>query len=505
MNITKCNCATLKGVQCTKNKIKGSNYCGIHTKKCSGDFGQKVPSRDDSIPNSNVIIRDLQDNIANLKEIANKCASKHEILLAEIEKCKIEKEKILKNMKNDDRIKIEPRRTGGELDVPRRYNRMGGELEKVPRHEWIRQNAEIVTAVKPSTATFKLLNDVLSIYKFPFILKNLDICKSVAKNENNAFTKMTNSMRIIYPNKFNINNVLQHNRYRHPIHINPKYENGVKVVNYDDINQDKMKQVLGYDKSAADNIDTKPELKGLRYSILGWTPVKGNITNEAYICHTWGVNMESRNTTDGRYVFGSTNTPDMDKYYELLSLVMCQIAAAADEVHKQTNKNVLMRISGLGLGAWSTAVDLHLPDIKKKYLEYLKIITATNRPWLTIMHPMFYIKTTVKIENGNINEALPSHPANTMADPFGPPNSVPINSVLLIINAWDDRSFIGNAGSIDNTLDGWITSGSGTFTKNYTKTDGMGSNFENSCYLHNSFFHPSLFADTQKHIGIQCV
>jgi hypothetical protein len=531
MNRTKCNCATLKGIQCTKNKSKGSTYCGIHKKKCNVDFGQEKKPRNYPDGNAAETIKDLHDNIATLKEFANECVSQHKILLDEIEKCKMEKEKIIESItpgkfvydphttalkikkgvsRFDDmpvdhpihttpgKFVYDPHTTA--LKIKKGVSRFDDMPVDHPRHTTPRK-AELS---KIASIRMQMLNDVLSIYKFPFILKNLDICKSVLANEKNEFTKMDDSMRIIYPNKFDIDNVLRHNEFRHPIHIEPSYNNEVKKVDYSRVNQDKMNQNLRYDKADADNIDTIPELKELRYSILGWTPVKGGITDEAYICHTWGVNMESRNTVDGKYVFGSGSTADMNKYYELLSLVMCQIAAAADEVHEQTNKKVLMRISGLGLGAWSAAVKIKLPEIKQNYLEFLKKMTR-RKPWLTIMHPRYENKDTLKIENGNIlNYDGHNHPANTKADPFGPPESVPVDSMLLIINAWDDRSFIGNGGSTDNTLDGWITSGTGNFSANYTVNNVMGSNFENACYLHNGFFHPTLYKDKKKQIGINC-
>jgi len=349
------------------------------------------------------------------------------------------------------------------------------------------------------------LDDVLSIYKYPFLGDNLSYCQHVF-NTSQLFDHMSDSMRLIYPSSFDKNDVFTHLKYRHPIHIDPTYVNGIKKVNYGSIHEDKMKKVLGYDKSTAHHIDTIPALKDLRYSILGWTPLhNSDIAQEAYICHTWGVNLESRYTTDGRYVF-SNGSCDDTKYFYLMALMMCQIEAAANEVHRQTGKRVVMRVSKLGLGVWASALKVNGKIPEKYPIQYRNFLIqmTKNKPWLTIFHPDFDNKKTFKIQQENISDNYPGfdHLANTFADPFGPPDTIPDDSILLIINAWDDKSFIGNAGSHDNSLDGWIVSGSvGWPSWNGSK---IGSNFKNACYLHNSFFHPSMFTDKNKLVKIDC-
>jgi hypothetical protein len=341
------------------------------------------------------------------------------------------------------------------------------------------------------------LDDVLSIYNFPFLGDNLSYCQHVF-NTNQLFDHMRDSMRLIYPSSFDKNDVLAHLKYRHPIHINGPQ--------YDSIDQNRMQQYLGYNRNTVTQVDADLNHKNIRYSILGWTPLyNSDIASEAYICHAWGVNLESKYTTDGKYVF-SNGSCDDKKYFELLGLMMCQIEAAAYEVHRQTGKRVVMRISKLGLGVWASALKVNnqIPERYPTQYKNFLIQMTKNKPWLTIFHPDFDNKKTFKIQQENISDSYPGfdHPANKLADPFGPPNTIPADSILLIINAWDDRSFIGNAGSHDNSLDGWIVSGSvGYPSWNGTK---IGYNFKNACYLHNSFFNPSMFTDKNKSVKIDC-
>ena len=369
---------------------------------------------------------------------------------------------------------------------------------------------------QPPAGGIPTLDNVLTIYSNisgyygndgkGFLGKNYDYCNQIFKH-NTSFRKMTNSMRIIYPDQFDKNEVMTHLKFRHPIHISgPSYsDNG------------NMKRYLGYSKEDALNIDKQLGPKNIRYSILGWTPLISNIAKEAYICHTWGVNLESEYTTDGQYVFSSgSGVCDDAKYFQLMGLMMCQIEAAANEVYEQTKKKVVMRVSKLGLGAWATALKVkdnvtHKNIVPDKYIERyrtLLVLMSENKPWLTIFHPDYDKKKTFKIQNNQISDNYlgHDHAANTLADPFGPPNSIPDppnDSILLIINAWDDRSFIGNGGSTDPTLDGWIVSGSAGGNYSWDNKQ-IGSNFTNACYLHNSFFHPSLFTDEQKSIPIHC-
>ena len=362
---------------------------------------------------------------------------------------------------------------------------------------------------QPAVGGIPTLDNVLTIYSTlgygidgkGFLGKNYEYCDRIFNKNNTSFGKMADSMRIIYPNKFKKNEVLKHLKYRHPIHINgPKYNQ---------INKTKMKNCLGYSKTYALAVDKQLGPKNIRYSILGWTPLESDIAKEAYICHTWGVNLESQKTTDGRYVF-SSGVCDDAKYFELMGLMMCQIEAAANEVRKQTNKKVVMRVSKLGLGAWANAllVTKVVPvKYKDKYKEFL-VSMSKHKTWLTIFHPDHEMtdSKTFKIENGieYIDYEGSNYLANLRADPFGPPKSIPSDSILLIINGWDDRSFIGNKGSLDNTLDGWIVSGSVLGGHKNWQGAPIGSNFTNACYLHNSFFHPSLFTDEKKLISINC-
>ena len=58
---------------------------------------------------------------------------------------------------------------------------------------------------------------------------------------------------------------------------------------------------------------------------------------------------------------------------------------------------------------------------------------------------------------------------------------IELRKFLLLVNAWDPMSFIGNGGSMDSTIDGFLVSGA-----------SYGKKLMNSSFLHNVFFSTSL-------------
>eukprot|EP00951_Prasinocladus_malaysianus_P050416 scaffold680265_cov62-Prasinocladus_malaysianus.AAC.1 len=53
--------------------------------------------------------------------------------------------------------------------------------------------------------------------------------------------------------------------------------------------------------------------------------------------------------------------------------------------------------------------------------------------------------------------------------------------MFAVVNAWDSHSLIGNGGSQDASVDGWLVSGC-----------GANKAFRNTSYLHNTAYNPEL-------------
>ena len=70
------------------------------------------------------------------------------------------------------------------------------------------------------------------------------------------------------------------------------------------------------------------------------------------------------------------------------------------------------------------------------------------------------------------------------------PNQDP-NIIDVVVNAWDNRSFVGNGGSHDKTIDGFVVANAG----------GYNNDFRNTSYHHNFFFNPSM-RDSSKWVSV---
>ena len=90
---------------------------------------------------------------------------------------------------------------------------------------------------------------------------------------------------------------------------------------------------------------------------------------------------------------------------------------------------------------------------------------------------------------------------NYKADPFGGRIQYEDESILLIVNAWDEGSFIGNKGSIDHSLDGWTVAGGHYLFKSGIWGKPLGTYSSNLSYFHNVFYQKQLLNDILWYYG----
>jgi hypothetical protein len=137
-------------------------------------------------------------------------------------------------------------------------------------------------------------------------------------------------------------------------------------------------------------------------------------------------------------------------------------------VGEKTNKTPVIRLPRIGLGAFISAIN-------PKYLE--DIIEANayaiEYVWPKSTHD---VKVILCEYDSNRFRRLNSSVIRTaQCDLFniGPQNP---GETLILVNAWDNRSYIGNGGASDPTIDGFMVSGV-----------SAGKTFPNSSYTHNHF------------------
>ncbi len=330
----------------------------------------------------------------------------------------------------------------------------------------------------------QFLNNVLSIYQYNFLEFAINYVYKIWQST--KFSKINNSAKLIVSSNVPYKSIIDHLVYRHPIHINgPQYS---------DINLKRLKLFMGLTRDLISNIQNDSNIK---YGIIAQTPILQHSQSiqqrKVWILHTWGVNLESRFTTDANYVFSSGSFSSR-KYLHLLQNMFDIIENGCIYVHSKTKKNIVLRITKLGFGAWINEMPKKLiPVMASKYEEWLLDLQSRHF-WLQIRHPRNPTHTTVTPINNTWIVAENNHDIFGKPKNVIDPNYIPIdkNSELIIVNAWDDRSFIGNGGSRDFSIDGYmVAGGSNTFPKSEFNMP-MGKNMINASYLHNPFFCTNL-------------
>ena len=293
--------------------------------------------------------------------------------------------------------------------------------------------------------------------------------------------RSSRSVVLVIPNftkqNFSVDEIKQHLRIRLPAKFNGFDKAWLKMYN--------LKKVLLYTYEEAESLQRPPRL---RYSIVGDAHVSDG-GKKVYVIHTWGVNLESKNTEDGRYVFNEKGEFSFGRYKELLGLMSECIFKGVDWINTK-EKKVTMRVTKLGFGAWSDKLPHNYESTALD--EYRKLLfkgAKERKSWLTVLLVDYPQSRTYNLSQSNNLDNLVVAEYNH--DPFGA--SRPLDDgVLCFVNAWDLQTFIGNGGSRDQSLDGWMVNGGSR--RNYLgiHKKRLGHYFVNDSFLHNIFFNPSL-------------
>lgn len=335
---------------------------------------------------------------------------------------------------------------------------------------------------------------VFNVYRYPIVGPATAFVKETWQKYK---VKLQTEARLVVAPGFSDQDIAEHLAFRHPIHI--------EGPQYGPIHLNELKETIGDFRLTPRKLH-----HNLRYGVLNWTPIgtfnqTPGIARDVYFLHTWGVNMESADTTDYQHVF----QPDfkLDRYGGLLDLLFGIVFAGALHLHRRTKQTVVVRMVGLGLGVWITAVpDRYKSRVRSLYKSKMAQMSSNGKGWLEVRFPQ-YTATELFAEgawrvvenNGDPFGDYPRRAHTTILQPY------PANATVMIVNAWDDGSYIGNAGSHDDSMDGWTVAGGSHRFRYKLGFSGLsadlpamaeatlGANALNASYLHNAFFTPQIF------------
>lgn len=278
--------------------------------------------------------------------------------------------------------------------------------------------------------------------------------------------------------------ILQHLTKRIPVYFGkPKLEM---------FSWEKLHNILNYDYR---QLQIESNLvSNIRYAITGPINIMPNSNygeKRAWLVHLWGVNFESHDTDDYKVLYKKDNQIDIDSYLDrqvdIFNLIKNCIIYAKNQ---EGSKRVVVHFGMIGMGQYLKILN----NSERKiclllFLEgFISALKNTNNDdniiWrLCIYNTSEYDKVflekldKLELEYDNIIIGKGEKNGNCLNIDFSDDEQL-----NCIVNAWDSRSFIGNGGSQDLTLDGYIIANSG----------GFNTHFRNTGFFHNSFFCPNL-------------
>jgi hypothetical protein len=266
--------------------------------------------------------------------------------------------------------------------------------------------------------------------------------------------------RVVAPHQLSVRAVQRSLMYRYPVYF------GRPQRDLYDISE--LRRVLDY----------TPELapSSTRYAVVGQAFIG---RREIRVAHTWGVNLETQDTADYKAMVQRGRITQRGAYRHAVRTSIR--AAVLGCVMSHTRKNTVIRMPALGLGVFMNAVQ---PE--ERLFAAQTFVDAVHSAWLKLPD-----RQHVRIELA-LHTALPEGvewPDDVVQDTAAPWNNLfhirsqhwRRNTMVCMVNAWDNAAFIGNGMTRDHTIDGWLVAG-----------HGPGAAIANTSYLHNVFMSPQM-------------
>ena len=333
------------------------------------------------------------------------------------------------------------------------------------------------------------LTDEVDMEKFIQKPETIDLIKETVDNSGRMET-ISDSMCVVLPyskSTGNVSKILDKMIYRVPINIAGDIGG----------NSEQMSKYLGYEMTSA-----QENYNEMTYSIGGiaYTQDKGTIG----VCHTWAPNFESQESTDYKKMVKDGEL-DEDMYEKkmkqiLLPLLRCALSVGQkviESTRKDPNTKITLRLPLIGQGAFLQALDdSERLKCNKVFFRVIKESVSDMDDQLDVAllifnpdefeDPVFKDVHSIPVRlgrddaNWEVTDWSESDRLFTYLGRNGGNIVAPQwehEDVLVLANAWDDFSLIGNGGYADKSVDGFMVSGR--------------FGISNTSYLHNIAFTPS--------------
>jgi hypothetical protein len=166
----------------------------------------------------------------------------------------------------------------------------------------------------------------------------------------------------------------------------------------------------------------------------------------------------------------------LDKFLEIYEKIFISIFETAIIIYNQTNdkQNFTIRMPLIGVGAFLNAYKGDKLNLQTQIID--KLIKVRNKYKLNnniILDVCIIDSELKKYYDSELKKYYDSKSCDNLFNLIENSNL----KHTMIVNAWDNKSFIGNGLRRDGSIDGWLVGGW-----------GPNENLLNSSYLHNAFF-----------------
>lgn len=211
----------------------------------------------------------------------------------------------------------------------------------------------------------------------------------------------------------------------------------------------------------------------VRYVLAGKVVLRNSLSNSSWVFHTWGINLESPTTHDYKTFVDSKGQLKKKKYKKLLTDILGALLYGAMVVcEKEKEKEATMVLPQLGLGAFLSSLS-DPRQVDWCISSFLAILTS-----LADDYPKIKIHYCIYRGVAKTERLKPNLVVHQGCDMFGLLKHLAKVPLLIGVNAWDSKSWIGNGMARDPTIDGFMVAG-----------HGPGKAWQNSSYLHNPLLY----------------
>lgn len=195
---------------------------------------------------------------------------------------------------------------------------------------------------------------------------------------------------------------------------------------------------------------------------------------DTYVFHTWGINLESHLAEDYKTFVDTHGRLRREPYENLTVDIVTSLLYAAEKLRvERKKKRAHVVLPQLGLGAFLTGLKSK-EDKEWAIQNFLNILveTSKNLPNIHIYYCIYNANRKRVIDFGSNLSVY------YKGDMFQVLKSLKKVDLLIGVNAWDSKSWVGNGMARDPTIDGFMVAGTGPCRA-----------WQNSSFLHNPLLH----------------